>query len=124
EGFCVPYCRGIDPEQLHVVARLPEFKALLSAPGLRVDPMTHPIVAALGASGAGAAVGIPLEAGQRRVGHLLLFLPEHPRGDVAPLLVAFGRHAGLVFRSAELYGRAADREEPLASVVPSLAHPA
>ena len=123
EGFRVPYCRGIDPEQLHDVARLPDFKALLTAPGLRVDPMTHPIVAALGASGAGAAVGVPLEAGPRRVGHLLLFLPEHPRGEVAPLLVAFGRHAGLVLRSSELYGRAADREEQLASVVHSMANP-
>src|SRR3989442_755553 len=95
EGFRVPYCRGIDPEQLHDVARHPDFKALLTAPGLRVDPMTHPIVAALGAPAAGRFGNDKIEA----------LLGNGDEGDAE---VAIGRPLARIYHASVRRVRSAD----------------
>src|SRR5439155_26823026 len=77
-GFCalfeaeavrVAQYRGIDVQRLRTASRHPEFKALLTAPSLRVDSANHPVVA-LVVDGAEHAVGLPLFVDGRRLGHL------------------------------------------------------
>src|SRR5947209_1168909 len=130
-GFCavfegqavrIPHFRGLDREGLREASRHPEFKALLTSPGLRVDPPTHPAVALL-SNGVDTAVGLPLYADGRRLGHLVLLLGEAPDAASRTMLTSFGTHVALALRSAQLYRRVGDKEEQLTSVVPCMANP-
>src|SRR5438270_10300026 len=130
-GFCavfegaavrIPHFRGVDREGLREASRHPEFKALLTSPGLRVDPPSHPAVALL-SQGAETAVGLPLYAEGRRLGHLLLLLGEPPDAALRAMLTSFATHVALALRAAQLYRRVGDKEEQLTSVVHCMANP-
>ncbi len=130
-GFCavfdgsavrIPHYRGLDREGLRDASRHPEFKALLTSPGLRVDPPTHPAVAML-SNGVDTAVGLPLYADGRRLGHLVLMLGEAPDAALRAMLTSFSTHVALALRSAQLYRRVGDKEEQLTSVVHCMANP-
>ena len=130
-GFCavfegqavrIPHFRGLDREGLREASRHPEFKALLTSPGLRVDPPTHPAVALL-SNGVDTAVGLPLYADGRRLGHLVLLLGETPDAALRAMLTSFATHVALALRSAQLYRRVGDKEEQLTSVVHCMANP-
>jgi signal transduction histidine kinase len=121
-GLRVAQTRGIDVERLRAASRHPEFKALLTAPALRVDPPSHPVVAQL-VEGVETAVGLPLFADGRRLGHLVLFVAQAPDAAQRALLTSFSTHVALALRSADLYRRLGDKEEQLASVVHSMANP-
>src|SRR5439155_1525400 len=86
-GFCavtdgaavrISHIRGLDRETVSIASRHPEFRALITSPGLRVDPPTHPVVALL-SDGIETAVGLPLQADGRPLGHLVLLLGEAPQ---------------------------------------------
>ncbi|MBV8982552.1 MAG: PAS domain-containing protein, partial [Acidimicrobiia bacterium] len=130
-GFCavfegsalrIPHYRGVDREGLREASRHPEFKALLTSPGLRIDPPTHPAVALL-SNGVETAVGLPLHADGRRLGHLVLLLGEAPDAALRAMLTSFATHVALALRSAQLYRRVGDKEEQLTSVVHCMANP-
>jgi signal transduction histidine kinase len=130
-GFCatfegsavrISHYRGVDREGLREATRHPEFKALLATPGLRVDPPTHPAVALL-SNGVDTAVGLPLFADGRRLGHLVLFFGEPPDAALRAMLTSFSTHVALALRSAQLYRRVGDKEEQLTSVVHCMANP-
>jgi len=130
-GFCavfegsavrIPHFRGLDREGLREATRHPEFKALLTSPGLRIDPPTHPAVALL-SNGVETAVGLPLHADGRRLGHLVLLLGEAPDAALRSMLTSFATHVALALRSAQLYRRVGDKEEQLTSVVHCMANP-
>jgi signal transduction histidine kinase len=130
-GFCavfegtavrIPHYRGLDREGLREATRHPEFKALLTSPGLRIDPPTHPAVALL-SNGIDTAVGLPLHADGRRLGHLVLLLGEAPDAALRAMLTSFATHVALALRSAQLYRRVGDKEEQLTSVVHCMANP-
>ena len=130
-GFCavfegtavrISHFRGLDREGLREATRDPEFKALLTSPGLRVDPPSHPAVALL-SNGVDTAVGLPLYADGRRLGHLVLLLGEPPDAALRAMLTSFATHVALALRSAQLYRRVGDKEEQLTSVVHCMANP-
>lgn len=130
-GFCalfddggarIGHFRGLDREALREASRHPEFRALLTAPTIRVDPPTHPVIGRL-VHGAETAVGLPLHADNHRIGHLVLFLGESPDAPARAALKGFANHVALSLRSADLYRRVGDKEEQLASVVHSMPNP-
>jgi signal transduction histidine kinase len=130
-GFCavfegsavrIPHYRGLDREGLREATRHPEFKALLTSPGLRIDPPSHPALALL-SNGVETAVGLPLHADGRRLGHLVLLLGEAPDAALRAMLTSFSTHVALALRSAQLYRRVGDKEEQLTSVVHCMANP-
>jgi signal transduction histidine kinase len=130
-GFCalfddtgarIGHYRGLDREALRDATRHPEFRALLTAPTIRIDPPTHPVIGRL-VHGAETAVGLPLHADNHRIGHLVLFLGEAPDAPARAALKGFANHVALSLRSAELYRRVGDKEEQLASVVHSMPNP-
>lgn len=130
-GFCavfegdavrIAHHRGVDRERLREATRHSEFRALLSAPGVRVDPPTHPVVARL-ATGLESAVGLPLIAAGRRLGHLVLLMGEEPDAATRAVLSGFAHHGALALRVAELYAAIGDTEERLSSVVHSMPNP-
>lgn len=118
----VAYERGIDREDLRDASRHPEFAALLTSPGLRVDPGSHPVVSRL-ARGGETAVGLPLVAEGRRIGHLVLLVTEAPDAATRALLDGFAAHVALSLRSADLYRRIGEKEDQLSSVVHSMPNP-
>ncbi|MBV8986068.1 MAG: PAS domain-containing protein, partial [Acidimicrobiia bacterium] len=93
-----------------------------TSPGLRIDPPTHPAVALL-SNGVETAVGLPLHADGRRLGHLVLLLGESPDAALRAMLTSFATHVALALRSAQLYRRVGDKEEQLTSVVHCMANP-
>src|SRR5438477_7213183 len=130
-GFCavfegtavrIPHFRGLDREGLREASRHPELRALLTSPGLRVDPPTHPVVGLI-SNGVDTAVGLPLYADGRRLGHLVLLLGEAPDDALRAMLTSFATHVALALRSAQLYRRVGDKEEQLTSVVHCMANP-
>jgi signal transduction histidine kinase len=130
-GFCavtdgttvrISHIRGLDRDAVTTASRHPEFRALITAPALRVDPPTHPVVALL-SHGIETAVGLPLQADGRPLGHLVLLLGEAPQTAVRATLNAFARHASLALRSADVYRRVGDKEEQLAAVVHGMPNP-
>jgi two-component system phosphate regulon sensor histidine kinase PhoR len=123
EGARIAHFRGIDRERLRDATHVPEFKDLVTAPVLKVEPPTHPVVARL-TDGAESAVSLPLIASGGRIGHVVLLLGEAPDAARRSLLNAFAGHIALTLRSAELQRRVHDRDEQLAAVVHSMPDPA
>jgi len=130
-GFCavtdgtvvrISHIRGLDREVVTAASRHPEFRALITSPGLRVDPPTHPVVALL-SHGIETAVGLPLQADGRALGHLVLLLGEAPQAALRATLNAFARHVSLALRSADVHRRVGDKEEQLAAVVHGMPNP-
>ena len=130
-GFCalvddgtvrVAHHRGIDRERLRDASRHPDFAELATSPVLRVDHADHPVITRL-SDGLETAVGIPLTASGRSIGHLLLLLGDRPDAQTRTLLSAFGRHAALALRAADLYTEVGDTEERLSAIVYSMPNP-
>lgn len=130
-GFCalqegdsvrIAHHRGIDRERIRDASRHPDFAEMVTSPALRVDDAGHPVIARL-VDGLETAVGLPLSAGGRRLGHLVLLLGEAPDSTARALLHAFGRHAALALRAADLYADVGDTEERLAAIVYSMPNP-
>jgi signal transduction histidine kinase len=123
EGARIAHFRGVDRERLRDATHLPEFKELVTAPVLKVEGPTHPVVARL-TDGAETAVALPLVAAGSRIGHVLLLLGEEPDAAGRALLTGFANHVALTLRSAELRRRLHDRDEQMASVIHSMPDPA
>ena len=69
------------------------------------------------------AVGLPLRADGRALGHLVLLLGEPPDAALRGTLSAFAHHASLALRSADVHQRVGDKEEQLAAVVHGMPNP-
>lgn len=122
EHLRVPAFRGIQRDALRDASRHTDFKTFVTGPGLRVDPSSHPVVDLIGGGGR-SAVGLPLVADGRRVGHLVLLVTEPPDPAGRALMLAFADHVAQVLRAAALCRRVEDKEEQLASVVHCMANP-
>ena len=123
EGARIAHFRGVEREQLRHASHLPEFKDLITAPALRVDDSTHPVVAVL-TDGAEWAVSLPLVAGGSRLGLVVLLLGDPPDPSGRALLTGFANHVALSLRSAELQRRVRERDDQLAAIVHSMPDPA
>lgn len=114
--------RGIEPDRLVSASRHPEFRPFLSGDGLRVDEATHPVVAQLALLGE-VAVGVPLVAGGRRLGRLVLLLPQAPEPAGRALLASYGAHAAVCLLASQLGREVGDEERRLSSLAHSVAQP-
>lgn len=118
----VTHSRGLDRADLHDASRDPEFRSLVGTAVLRVDAADHPVIGRL-ARGTEVAVGLPLRVAGRSLGHLMVLVPDEPDAAGRRLLTAFAEHVALSLRTADLYRRIVEKEEQVASVVHSIAHP-
>ena len=130
-GFCtlfrggtmrVAYYRAVERERLVAAAKRPEFREMVSSREIRVDPPNHPVVELVARLGE-VAVGLPLVADGRPVGHVVVLLPAPPDSDRRALLAAFARHAANVLRAAEVFDQLGEHEEQLSATVHSMANP-
>lgn len=114
--------RGLSRDRLVAATRDEGFRSFLSGDEPRVDGPSHPIVAMLASAGE-VAVGLPLVAGGRRLGQLVLFL----RGDPGPAeqaqLEAYASHAAVCLLAAQLAASNEDHEQRLASLAHAVAQP-
>lgn len=114
--------RGIERDRLVLASRHPDFRAFLSGDAVRFDTSSHPVVAQLGAPGR-VAVGLPLAAGGRRLGHLVLLLASAPDHDERARLETYAAHAGTCLLAAQLKAAADDHDQRLSSLAHSVAQP-
>lgn len=114
--------RGIDPDRLASATRHPDFRGFLTGDGLRVDAAAHPVVARLALLGEVAA-GVPLEAGGRRLGRLVLLLPRPPGPAEQAMLSSWAGHAAVCLLASSLAREVGDQERRLSSLAHSLAQP-
>jgi signal transduction histidine kinase len=118
----ISHVRGLSRQALTAASAHPEFRALVTSPALRVDPPSHPVVARL-SDGIETAVGLPLRADGRGLGHLVLLLEDAPNAALRGTLSAFAHHVSLAVRSADVHRRVGDKEEQLAAVVHAMPDP-
>jgi signal transduction histidine kinase len=130
-GFCaitdggairISHIRNLDRAAVGKASQHPDFRAFVTAPSLRIDPPAHPVVALL-SDGFETAVGVPLRADGRALGHLVLLFGETPTAIVRATLTAFAHHTSLALRSADVHQRVGDKEEQLAAVVHGMPDP-
>lgn len=130
-GFCalfdqdkvrVAHYRGIAQERMVVVARQPEFKALVKSTAVRIDPPSHPVIAQLTRLSE-VGVTLPLAVEGRPLGQLVLLMAATPDADQRALLVSFSQHVARCLRSAELFRSLSDQQEQVAAMVHSMASP-
>lgn len=114
--------RGIAAERLVAASRHPEFRAFLSGERLRVDEPTHPVVAQLGVLSE-VAVGVPLSAGGRSLGRLVLLLAATPGPAERSLLTGFADYVAVCLLTSQLGSAVADHEQRLTSLAHSVAQP-
>ena len=114
--------RGIEPERLIEASRHPEFRTFLSGEGVRVDEPDHPVVERLSVLGE-VAVGLPLVAGGRQLGRLVLLLPAPPDPATRSLLQSFGGHVSVCVLTSRLSRELGDHEQRLTSIAHSLPQP-
>jgi two-component system phosphate regulon sensor histidine kinase PhoR len=123
DGARIAHFRGVDREQVRRATQVPEFKDLVTAPTMRIDDPSHPVVAEL-TEGAEWAVSLPLVAGGTRLGQVVLLLGDAPDASGRALLTGFANHVALSMRSAELQRRIRERDDQLGAVVHSMPDPA
>jgi signal transduction histidine kinase len=116
EGWKVAQTRGIGAPELREASKNPHFQSFVASPSLRVEPPSSPVVAAL-VRGAETAVSVPLVAGGKRFGFLVLLLGEAPEPAAQGLISAFASQIGLALRGVEHAQLLRDHEQRLASVV-------
>lgn len=114
--------RGIQAERLVAATRLPEFRSFLSGDTLRVDQSSHPVVAQLALLGE-VAVGLPLAAGGRQLGRLVLLLAAPPGAAQRSLLTGFADHVAACLLASQLGRALAEHEQRLSALAHSIAQP-
>ena len=114
--------RGIDAERMARASRQPGFRALVTGSDVRVDGPDDPVVACLSPLDH-VAVGLPLAAGGRLLGRLVLLLPEAPGPAGRAVLERFAGQVAVCLLAAELHRAIKDQEHRLASVAHSVGQP-
>lgn len=116
DGWRVAHYRGITAADLRNAALHPDFNGFVASANLRIEPPTHPVVAGL-VQGAETAISVPLVAGGRRQGFLVLLLGDAPDQVGQGLLVSFANQVAMILRSSDLASHLRDHEQRLAAVV-------
>ncbi|MGI8684658.1 MAG: sensor histidine kinase [Acidimicrobiales bacterium] len=114
--------RGIDADRMARASMLAGFRALVTGDDVRVDGPDDPVVACLSALGH-VAVGLPLTAGGRLLGRLVLLLPEAPGTAGRVVLERFAGQVAVCLLAAQLHRAIGDQEHQLASVAHSVGQP-
>lgn len=114
--------RGIDAERLARATRQPGFRALLTGRDLQVVRADNPVVACLTDLDQ-VAVSLPLAAGGRILGRVVLLLAEAPSPSGRALLERFASQAAVCLLAAQLHREVNDQEHQLASVAHSVGQP-
>lgn len=111
----IAHVENIDLEALRTVATTQAFKTFVSSPALNVAQPGHPAMSRL-LQGAETAVALPLEAGGRRLGHMLLVFGVPVSPVLQSLLVRFASQVAHLLRASELARRVVDGDNRLAAV--------
>ena len=114
--------RGIDAERLVAASRRTDFRDFLSGDKLRIDDPSHPVVAQLTVLGE-VAVGVPLSAGGRNLGRLVLLLAAPPGSAERSLLTGFADHVAVCLLASRLGRFVTEQEQRLTSLAHSVAQP-
>lgn len=114
--------RGIDAGRMAQASKLPGFRSLVTGDDVRVDGAADPVVACLSDLGH-VAVGLPLAAGGRVFGRLVLLLPEAPGPAGRAVLERFASQVAVGLLAAQLHRAVGDQEHRLASVAHSVGQP-
>jgi len=114
--------RGIDADRMGRASGLPGFRALVTGADVRVDGPDEPVVAALSPLGH-VAVGLPLAAGRRVLGRLVLLLPTAPAPAGLAVLERFAGQVAVCLLAADLHRAVGDQEHRLSSVAHSVGQP-
>lgn len=114
--------RGIDAERVARASMLPGFRALVTGADVRVDGPENPVVACLSGLDQ-VAVGLPLSAGGRMLGRLVLLLTETPGPAGRAVLERFAGQVAVALLAADLQRAVGDQEHRLASVAHSVGQP-
>ncbi|HET7476559.1 MAG TPA: ATP-binding protein [Dermatophilaceae bacterium] len=118
----VAHYRGIDPERLAAASRLPGFRTLVTGDDVRVDRTDNPVVAAMGLVGQ-VAVGLPLRAGGRSLGRVVILLPDVPPVAGRTVLERFASQAAVCLLASQLHKTVLDQQQRVASVAHAVAQP-
>lgn len=122
ESVRVTTFRGIDAGRMARATRLPGFRDLVTGRDLRVARADDPVVACL-TDVDQVAVSLPLAAGGRVLGRVVLLLAEAPGPAGCALLERFASQAALCLLAARLHRELSDQEHQLASVAHSVGQP-
>lgn len=118
----VTHFRGIDPGRMAEASRFPGFRTLVTGDDVRVSRAEDPVVACLTALDL-VAVGLPLVAGGRVLGRLVLLLAEAPGPAGRSVLERFAGQVAVCLLAAQLHRAVGDQEHRLASVAHSVGQP-
>lgn len=118
----VAHFRGIAPERLAGASKLSGFRALVTGDDVRVDRLDNPVVAALGLAGQ-VALGLPLKAGGRLLGRVVLLLPEAPPAAGRAVLERFAGQMAVCLLASQLNRAVLDHQQRIASVAHSVGQP-
>ena len=118
----VSHFRGISPQRMAEASRQPGFRTLVSGDDVRVTAADDAVVAALGVAGH-VAVGLPLRAGGRVLGRLVLLLADEPGPAGKAVLERFAGQVAVCLLAAQLHRAVGDQEHRLASVAHSVGQP-
>ena len=118
----IAHVENIDLEALRAVATSPAFKTFVSSPALNVAQPGHPAISRL-VQGAETAVALPLEAGGRRLGHMLLVFGVPVSAQLQSLLVRFASQVAHLLRASDLARRVVDGDNRLAAIAHTVVEP-
>lgn len=114
--------RGIDHERMATASRLPGFRSLVSGDDVRVNGPDDAVVACLSLLDE-VAVGLPLRAGGRTLGRLVLLLAEAPGPGGRAVLERFAGQVAVCLLAAQQHRTVCDQERRLASVAHAVGQP-
>lgn len=118
----IAHVENIDLESIRAVATTPAFKTFVSSPALNVAQPGHPAISRL-VQGAETAVALPLEAGGRRLGHMLLVFGVPVSAQLQSLLVRFASQVAHLLRASDLARRVLDGDNRLTAVAHTVVEP-
>ena len=118
----IAHVENIDLESLRAVATSPAFKTFVASPALNVAQPGHPAISRL-VQGAETAVALPLEAGSRRLGHMLLVFGVPVSAQLQSLLVRFASQVAHLLRASDLSRRVIDGDNRLTAVAHTVVEP-
>lgn len=114
--------RGIDAGRVAQASRMPGFRSLVTGNEVRIDGADDPVVACL-AGVDEVAVGLPMVAGGRILGRLVLLLPAPPAPSGLAVLERFASQVAVCLLAAHLHRTLGDQEHRLSSVTHSVGQP-